>query len=310
MKLASLRLCAIAVGAVWTVSSVSAWAANNPTGRGPCKGADDCARGVCVEVNNDSYCSQPCGSCPAGLYCDEQLFGMWDLKVCVKGSSEEPVKPEQAPARLPCKADRDCQSGLICAEMMGHRDCTLPCATDAQCKMPELAGVKFDFFACQVDGAKRERKACLPKKACVANPMACMTVNPATMGAMMGGVAGMADEMESAAESSSASASPRATAVRENAAMPEGRFAKLVEQVKGESFEDERNAVIETAAKNNYFTCEQVSRLLDVIAMGDEKIAALRILAPKLTDREDSHTVLAHFKFDDEKEQAKRILAR
>ena len=44
--------------------------------------------------------------------------------------------------------------------------------------------------------------------------------------------------------------------------------------------------------------------------MGDEKLSALRILASRIADKENSHTILGHFSFDDEKEEAKQILTR
>ena len=272
-------------------------AARRPTGKGPCKEPAQCRKGVCVEINEDSYCSQTCGRCPAGMYCDDKLFGMMNLKVCVKGSLEEPPKPK-SPPKLPCKTDDQCPGALICAQMMGQRDCTIQCTTDARCKMPEMMGVKFDFMACGLDEGRRGRKACLPKKECIANPMACMGVNSRTMGGMMGMAGAMEQDMAGGSE-------PTAPWKQ---AMSESRFNSLLGQVKDASFEDERTAVLDTASKRNYFNCDQVGRVLGVISFSDEKISALRILAPRLVDKENSHTILAHFEFDDDKQKARRIL--
>ncbi len=286
------------------------------TGKGPCKDADQCSSGLCVEVNGDSYCSQACGDCPSGMYCDAQLFAMMSLKVCAKGSTEAPAKVEKAPPRLPCKTDKQCSGGLVCAEAFGIKDCTLPCTQETQCKMTEMMGVKMDFMTCAADQAKKTRKACLPKKECFANPMSCMSMNPEAMGAAMTGMMNMADGMEKAAAGASVESSPPSSSASTPAAAParqvmdDGRFKQLLAQVKAEGFEDERNAVLETAAGSNYFTCAQIGKVLDVINMGDEKVSALAILAPRRVDRENSHTILAHFSFDDEKAKAKELLAR
>jgi hypothetical protein len=241
----------------------------------------------------------------------------------VKGSEEAPAKVEKAPPRIPCKTDKQCGDGLVCAQAFGVKDCTLPCTEEAQCKMPEMLGMKMDFMTCAADGANKKRKACLPKKECLANPMACMSMDPNAMAGAMGGVMGMAHAMEKSATATTTSttvtttttttaapAAAPAAAAPAKAAMDDARFKELLEQVKGESFEDERNGVLETAASTNHFTCAQIGKVIDVISMGDEKVAALAILAPRRVDRENSHTLLAKFTFDDEKAQAKAILAK
>lgn len=295
----------------------SAALAARPTGKGPCKDPEQCRSGVCVEVNGDSYCSQACGSCPAGMYCDANLFSMLGMKVCLKGRSEAPVKPE-APPRLPCKTDDNCQGALVCAQMMGHKDCTLPCTTNAQCEAPEVMGVKMDFLSCQLDEGKRGRKACLPKRECIANPAKCMSMDPKAttdlMAGMMGMAKGMADGMAGAMDDDDepepdmpgAMAPPPAAPSHD--AMSDKRFAKLLAQVKEASFEDDRTTILTTAARRNWFTCNQLSRIVEVISFGDEKVGAVRVIAPRLVDKENSHEVLSKFTFEDDRAAAAQIL--
>lgn len=297
-------------------------AAKKPTGKGPCKHGRQCAEGVCVEVNDESYCSKTCGKCPAGMFCDDQLFAMTGLEVCIQGAKSEPPKPKKPP-RVPCKTDAECPGALICAEMMGQRDCTIRCKKNSQCKMPEMMGVKMDFMACQLDRGKRGRKACLPKKKCLANPFSCVSINSSAIGQMAQGMPGAAGAQQPGFPGQAAPSmptmdnTPKAQPEAESSpkpkkpekqAMAPGRFKKLLKQVKSKSFEDERNAVLSTAAKRNHFSCKQVGRVLSGISFGDEQLSALRILAPRIVDKENNHTLLEHFDFGDEKKQARQIL--
>lgn len=288
-------------------------AGKRPTGKGPCKDGARCREGVCVEVNGDAYCSKTCGDCPAGMYCDANLFAMVGMKVCLKGRSNAPVKPE-APPRLPCKTDDNCQGALICAQMMGHKDCTLPCATNRQCEMPEMMGVKMDFMSCQLDEGNRGRKACLPKRKCLANPASCMSMDPKAttdmMKGMMGMAQGMADGMNDAMGANEPAPEPMAAPAVEPAhsAMSGSRFNKLLAQVKGAAFEDDRATILQTAARRNWFSCDQLGRIVAAISFGDEKVGAVRIIAPRLVDRENSHEVLSKFTFDDDRKAAAQIL--
>lgn len=287
--------------------------AAKPSGKGPCTDASQCREGVCVEVNNNAYCSQTCGDCPAGMYCDANLFAVAGLKVCLRGSTRAPVEVK-TPPRLPCKNDDQCEGALVCAEFMGHRDCALPCTQARQCEAPEMMGVKMDFLACQLDEGQRGRKACLPKKACLANPAACMSVDPGAMaGAMKGmvkmteGLAGAMDDMD---DDDDAPAPAMAPPPPVQVAMDAARFRKLLAQVKGAAFEDERQTVLSTAARRNWFNCAQLGQIVDVISFADEKVAAVRVIAPKLVDRENSHEVLGKFTFDDDRAEAAKILDR
>jgi len=278
------------------------------TGKGPCTNGDQCRSGVCVEVNGDAYCSATCGECPAGMYCDAQLFSAVGMKVCLRGTAQSPVKPE-APPRLPCKTDKQCQGALICAQMMGHRDCALPCATNQQCATPEIMGVKMDFLACQKDQGHASRKACLPKKACLANPASCMSVDPTAMTGAVQGLMKMSQGMaEAMPQHEPAPAAPAPAPVA--TAMSGARFAKLLAQVKAAAFEDDRQTVLSTAARRNWFTCDQLGQIVEAIAFGDEKVGAVQVIAPRLVDKENSHEVLGKFTFDDDRAAAAQILNR
>lgn len=288
--------------------------AKTPTGKGPCRDGAECREGVCVEINEKTFCSKACGRCPAGMACDAELFKRVGLSVCVPQATKQTKKPPQAPPRLPCSSDTECPGALVCGQKMGMRDCTLPCTENAQCEMPPVLGARFDFFACQADDGQPSRTACLPKKACMMNPMSCFS-----MGGVLKAMPGMEDPMAeedpfadpfaNPAEPTAPTAAPAPPPPKPRIQpMSADRFQKLLAQVKAQGFEDERNSVLRTAARSNHFTCDQVGQLIATTNFGDEKLSALRILAPKIVDEENEYLLLDQFKFDDEKHEAEAIL--
>jgi hypothetical protein len=310
--------------------SASVWA-KTPVGRGPCKTASQCAGGVCVDINDESYCSSTCGSCPSGMYCDSQLFAVAGLKVCVKGGASQPVQPKEPP-RIPCASDRECKNGLVCAQFMGQRDCTRACQMPSECEAPSVMGMKMDFLTCSVDESSSSRKACLPKKECLANPMSCMFTNAGGLGGMIGAVEQMGASMEAqtqhapapvaapGAAPSVAKASvvvvkeepgPQAApaAQHKGPAMQPAAFAKLLTQVKEIHFSSEQMSTVKLAAKRNYFTCKQVKELLQAFSFSTDQIKTLGVLAPRIVDMQNSHVVLDAFEFSHDREQASELLS-
>lgn len=292
--------------------SAGAAQAKTATGKGPCRNGAECQEGVCVEIDDRSFCSKACGACPAGMACDAKLFERVGLSVCVPRATAQADKPPKEPPRLPCERDEACPGALICAQKYGARDCTLPCTEKEDCAVPPMMGVQYDFFACLPDDAKPERQACLPRKECTMNPLSCVS-----MGGLMGTIRQLKElEPEDPFGDPTAEAMPEPAAPPAAPPPPPGpkamsadRFAKLLAQVKDNDFEDERNSVLRTAARANHFTCDQVGKLIATTDFADEKISALRILAPKIVDRENAHTLLTQFDFEDEKKQAEAVLA-
>lgn len=160
---------------------------NNPsgskkaTGAGPCAAASECRGDVCVSIidgdNPPNYCTQPCdGGCPQGFVCDSQTFSLVGLSFCrfaPKNATpgEEPAPPEE-PATLPCKTDKDCEMGTVCASYEGERGCTLPCSVESDCTPPSVGGFSFDLLTCAKDDDQRD--VCLPDPKCFPNPTSCV----------------------------------------------------------------------------------------------------------------------------------------
>lgn len=152
-------------------------AGERQVGSGPCSEPSQCASRLCLEINGESYCSQECGTCPSGMYCDSALFSPIGLSVCVKGAASTPVQPQTELPSLPCKTDADCPSGLVCATFKGQKDCTKECSNSDQCAPTQLCPFKLDFMECSKDEGA-DRTVCLPKQQCSLSPQSCITVVP------------------------------------------------------------------------------------------------------------------------------------
>ncbi len=142
------------------------------TGDGPCEDGSDCVGGICVALidapNPPVYCTQSCGSsCPDGMYCDSETFGLAGVDFCRFGgtSGQPPAEedPPEEPPSLPCSSDAECDNGLICAQYMGERGCAPLCNSDDDCVV-SMGGFTFRLAACgQEDGG---RDVCLPREEC------------------------------------------------------------------------------------------------------------------------------------------------
>jgi hypothetical protein len=65
---------------------------------------------------------------------------------------------------------------------------------------------------------------------------------------------------------------------------------------------------LQTAAKNSWFTVDQVKSLLKAFSFPDDKISALRMVAKALVDPENSFLLYGSFVHSSDKEEAKKIL--
>jgi hypothetical protein len=103
-----------AIGLI-SLFSTAAVAGKQRVGEGPCSKAAECRSGLCLEIGQESYCSQVCGDCPSGMQCNDAIFRPAGLAVCVGQPDGEP--PElSSPPRMPCRSDRQCPGGTVCAQ--------------------------------------------------------------------------------------------------------------------------------------------------------------------------------------------------
>lgn len=87
------------------------------------------------------------------------------------------------------------------------------------------------------------------------------------------------------------------------------KLAILYNKVKKASFDGDRVDLIEVACLGKvYFTCEQCARIIGTITFGDNKLAALRHMAPHIIDPRHAYLIYEKFSFASEKDEAARIM--
>lgn len=91
---------------------------------------------------------------------------------------------------------------------------------------------------------------------------------------------------------------------------PQSRFDVLYQQVKAEPFKDNRLKLLEDAAYRYRFTCSEVADLLKLFNFDDERLEALEILQPAISDYRDSDRIIDSMTFISGEKKAKEILAR
>lgn len=85
-------------------------------------------------------------------------------------------------------------------------------------------------------------------------------------------------------------------------------FETLMEGMDREGFSDAKLAVLTTASQSNYFLVAQARRVLDELSFPSDKLAALKILKPRLVDPENAFQLVSCFVHNSDKEEARKIL--
>jgi hypothetical protein len=87
-------------------------------------------------------------------------------------------------------------------------------------------------------------------------------------------------------------------------------FSKLLDSVKAQAMTRGKLAVITQAASYNFFTCRQVIALINAVSFSRHKLKALKRLAWRVTDRQNTYTILDAFPFSRDRRKASKILAK
>ncbi len=95
---------------------------------------------------------------------------------------------------------------------------------------------------------------------------------------------------------------------KKQTAMNNSEFNDLLQNVENESFADDQLAVIRIAVKSKHFTIEQLIRLIDIFSFSEEKISCVRLVYPKVIDKENAHNLLSAFTYSDDKQQVEKII--
>ena len=86
------------------------------------------------------------------------------------------------------------------------------------------------------------------------------------------------------------------------------KFAILYDKVKNTSFDDRKMDLIEVASLGAFYSCEQCATIMSIFSFGDKKLAALRLMAPRITDPHRAYIIFDQLSFQSEKDEAARII--
>ena len=92
--------------------------------------------------------------------------------------------------------------------------------------------------------------------------------------------------------------------------MTEEQFRRLLETLKDESFSDTKLDILKEAARYNWFTSEQVARILEVFDFDEDRLKAAKMLYPRVVDKENFYIVYSRFEFSSTKEELRRWIER
>ncbi len=87
-------------------------------------------------------------------------------------------------------------------------------------------------------------------------------------------------------------------------------FAALKSAIAAEAFEEQKLAVLSTAAGSAWFTIAQVGELVDQFSFSSGKVKVVSITRPHLVDPQNAFQLYAHFTFDSDKQKVKQILGQ
>ena len=90
-------------------------------------------------------------------------------------------------------------------------------------------------------------------------------------------------------------------------AMHNKDFKMMCEVIDDASFHEKKIGVIKVACISSYFNSRQCTKLLSMISFDDAKLKALKVLAPRMIDR-DVTDIVKQFSFSSNKDKALEIL--
>ena len=90
--------------------------------------------------------------------------------------------------------------------------------------------------------------------------------------------------------------------------LSDDKFAILYNKVKNTSFDDRKMDLIEVASLGAFYSCEQCATMMSIFSFGDKKLAALRLMAPRIVDPHRAYIIFDQLSFQSEKDKAARII--
>ncbi len=90
--------------------------------------------------------------------------------------------------------------------------------------------------------------------------------------------------------------------------MADAALQDLMRAIKRESFSENRLRVLQQAVPGHYFVVAQAQQVLSIFSFSGDRLAAMRLLKPRLLDRENFFKLYDSFSFSSEKAELKKIL--
>lgn len=90
----------------------------------------------------------------------------------------------------------------------------------------------------------------------------------------------------------------------------EEEFAGLVESIKNESFQENQLSIVQISARYNFFTVNQVIRVIELFSFSDGQLKTLEFMYPNVVDKFNSHQIINAFTYSSDKEKANEIINR
>lgn len=92
--------------------------------------------------------------------------------------------------------------------------------------------------------------------------------------------------------------------------MRDSDFSFVYKIVKNTSFDKNKIEIIQVACIGNSFSSRQCAKLLSLLSFDDNKLDALKIIAPRLVEVEDYDKIIKQFSFSSNRERAAKILMK
>ncbi len=92
--------------------------------------------------------------------------------------------------------------------------------------------------------------------------------------------------------------------------MPEDKFLQLIDMLRKEAFESSKLDIVRTAAKNNFFTSEQVKRIMEEFQFDENRLKVAKILYPRVVDRENFFVVYSALTYSSSREQLRKWIEK
>lgn len=89
----------------------------------------------------------------------------------------------------------------------------------------------------------------------------------------------------------------------------EKEFSSLLNSVKNESFESDMISVVQISSQYNYYTVDQVIRLIDLFSFSIGKIEVIKMTYPNVVDKYNSHQIINAFNYSADKEKVRQIIS-